>query len=216
VYAISAQSVCSVTMKSDLFNQQVMNVFHYMLDLPGGTLADGGSFLDSFNARLVAAGFNDSYTDCLPAQCVTITQDLQWINPDRFVKKTYDVNPAGSFGNTTISNIAGILMLRGDIAGKSSIGVKHLPGLGGTNVVDGKISAAYKAQLTAFGTLALAPVTVGARTMTPIIFGLPFPAYVNKKGKAIPAKPLTKRFVTQFTVEDTSRVMRRRTVGLGI
>jgi hypothetical protein len=217
-YAVSGNSVCQVTMRCTLFNQVVMNVFDYRLDLAGGTVAEGAAFLSDFNDALSAGGgFYETYIGCLPAQCVNIEADLQWIDLTRFVKRTFFVNPLGSFSHVpTTANLSAVLQLRGNIADKRSIGTKHIPGLGGTAVAAGLVTAGLLGQIEEFRDQAVLDVAVGVRTMTPIIFGRARPSYVNKHGVTIPAIPKSYRVVTTGSLHNTARVMRRRTVGLGI
>lgn len=217
-YAISGNAVCQVTLFGTLFGQTVMNVFHYRLDLAGGTVAAGGAFLQDFNDALNAGGgFYETYVNSLPAQVLNIRADLQWIDPDRFIKRTFVVNPTGGFTHIpTTANLAAVIELRANIASRRSVGTKHLPGLGGTGVANGLVTAALMAQIEEFGDQAILDVTVGLRTMRPIIFGRARPAYTKPDGTVMPALPKSYKEVSGYVTHDTARVMRRRTVGLGI
>lgn len=217
-YAVTANSVMQVTLRGTLFNQTVMNTFHYRVDSGGGVLADGAAALSQMNDALgIPDSFYDTYQRVLPPQVVNIIADLQWIDPDRFVKRTFPVWPLGTGAFTaTTPNLSAVLELRGDIADKRSIGTKHIPGLGGVAVAGGLVQAALLADLEEFGQQARLPQTVGGRTMTPIVFGRARAAYTDKFGVLHPAIGKSYRPITEFTVQTTARVMRRRTVGLGI
>lgn len=217
-YAISGNSVCQVTLRSKLFNQTCINTFHYRLDLGGGTVSDGAAFLADFNDALgIADTFYSAYRGCLPAACAPIEVDLQWIDLDRFVKRSFGVGPIGLAGHVpTTANLSSDVMLRADISDRRSVGVKHIPGLGGNAVAAGLVQVDLLDLLTELGSQATLPVTVGTRTMTPIIFGRARAAYTDKHGVVHPGIPKSYRPVTQGLAETTARVMRRRTVGVGI
>lgn len=217
-YAVGGNSVCQLTIRSTLFSQTVMNIFHYRLDLAGGVVAAGSAFLSDFNDALQAGGgMFETYINCMPAQVTNIVADLQWVDPDRFVKRTFVVNPLGGFSHVpTTANLASVLELRANIADKRSIGSKHLPGLGGTAVAGGIVQAALLAQIEEFADQCPLSVPVGVRTMRPIIFGRARPSYTNRHGVVIPAIPKSYREVASYVIHNTARVMRRRTVGVGI
>lgn len=217
-YAISGNSVCQTTVQATLFGQTVMNVFYWRLDLAGGNLIDGSAFLPDFdNALQAGGGFVEKYVLCLPALVLNIKADHQWVDPDRFVKRSFVWGPIGGFTHIpTTANLSAVVELRGDIADKRSIGTKHIPGLGGTAVASGLVTVPLLNQLDDFGLEATLPVTVGTRTMTPIIFGRARAAYTNKHGVVVPAIGKSYRTITAYNVPTTARVMRRRTVGLGI
>jgi len=217
-YVIAGNAVCQVTVRSRLFNQVVMNTFMYRLDSAGGVVADGAAFLSDFHDELAGAGqLYELLLDCYSPQVTLINADLQWIDIDRFRKRTFVVGPQGSAGwISTTANLAATVELSGDVADKRGRGVKHIPGLGGTAVVSGLLDPAVVATLEDFALGATLPVTVGTRTMTPIVFGRARPSYVNKHGVTVPAIPKAYRIITNFAVPSTVRVMRRRTVGGGI
>lgn len=216
-YDIAARSVCQVTIRGTLFNQVVMNTFHYRLD-GTSSLINGSLFLDNFSAVLTAPGnLIDAWEGVVPAQVINHFLDLQWIDLDRFVKKTYVVGTeGGSPLGTTSTNQAAVLELRADIADKRSISSKHIPGLGGSGIVAGQLSFDKTAEMSTVGEASVLPLTVGTRIMTPIIFGRARAAYTDKHGVVHPAIGKSYREVSQFIVQATARTMRRRTVGVGI
>lgn len=217
-YAVVGNSVCQVTLISTLFGQTVMNTFHYRLDLSGGNVAAGSAFLSDFNDALNAGGgLFEQYILCLPTQALNIHADFQWIDPDRFIKRTFVVNPTGGAAHVcTTPNLAAVLELRGNIASRRSVGTKHLPGLGGTAVAAGIVQAELRAQIQELGDQAVLDVAVGGRTMRPIVFGRARPSYTKPDGTVVPALPKSYKDVTGYVDQATARVMRRRTVGLGI
>jgi len=217
-YSVSGDSVCQVTFRGTLFGQTVMNTFHYRLDAAGGVLGTAGAFLDDFNGALdVAGGFYTKYVDCLPPQLSAISADLQWIDRDRFVKRTFSVAAAGTFVHTpTTANLSACIELRANIADRRSIGTKHIPGLGGNAVAAGLLTGGLTAQLEAFVAECCLDVAAAGRTMRPIVFGRARLGYTDRHGVVHPPIPTSYREIVSGTVQTTARVLRRRTVGLGI
>lgn len=217
-YPVSQNSVCQLTYKGTLFNQVVMNTFHYRLEQSGGIVADGAAFLDDFFEVLnIPDGFNTLLMKTWSQAIVNVTVDMQWIDVDRFVKKEQVVVGAGNAAwVTAVTNLAATIELRGDMADKRGRGIKHLPGIGGTAVNAGKLEPAVVAAVRNFGEIAIIPVVVAQRTMNPIIFGRARPGYTKPDGTVMPPLPKSYRPITAFSVPDTVRVMRRRTVGVGI
>lgn len=217
-YSVGANNVLQLTLRGTLFGQTMMNTFHWQQRSAGGTFTDAAAFLSDFNDDLsIADTFYDQWRTCVPALMVNIFADLQWIYPDRFVKRTFVLFPVGGAAHVpTTANLASVITLRGDIASKRSIGDKHLPGLGGNAIALGQVTAGQIAQMEEFGARAIQPVTVGGHVMEPIIFGRPRPEYTDRHGVVHPALPASYIRVTQWISQTTARVMRRRTVGVGI
>lgn len=217
-YAINGNAVCQATFKSKVFGQTCINTFHWRLDLGGGTLTNGALFLDDFFDELnTPGGFNAKLSAAYGQAVLAVEVDLQWIDPDRFRANNYVVI-GGGLGAwlATTANTAATLELRGDIADKRGRGIKHIPGIGGTAIAQGLIAAPTVVALQELGLAASFDVLVGARIMSPIVFGRARAGYTKPDGTVVPPLPKAYRPVTSFAVPLTSRVMRRRTVGVGI
>jgi hypothetical protein len=216
-YSIASNSVVQVTLKMTLFNQVVMNTFHYRYEQGLIPITDGAAALSDFNDALDIDTFYLNYINSLPPQCLNIVADLQWIYPLRYVKRSFNQGPVGGSPNaTTVSNMAAALLMRGDTASRRSVGTKHIPGVGGATVAAGLLSAGKVAEVTDFADRAILVQMVGDRIFRPIVYGRARPAYTDRHGVLHPALPTLMTPITAYEVETTARVMRRRTVGLGI
>lgn len=215
-YAITSGSVVQMTLRGILFDQVVMTTFHYRLDLTG-PLANGGVALDDINTQLQGVGnMLDDYSAAMPPEWVSDDYDLQWIYPLRFVKRTYTNGfPNGTGIGTTMTNASAALLVRGEAATKRSVATKHLPGVGGGSINAGMLSGAYLAGAGAIKAQVQANVVAAGRTYTPIIWGRPRAAF-TKCGRDFPALDPLYTPITNAVLQDTARVQRRRTVGLGI
>jgi len=214
-YTVPSLAVCSVSLRAFLFNQRVMNTFYYQFTA-GANITDGAAFLLDFNGQLDAGGqLYDAWKGCVSSDVINITADLQWITPTRYVKRTFIVGPVGDLGGTTLTNVSSVVTLRSSRADRRSLAHKHLPGVPSGEVANGLISGALSGALDNLGDQASLDVTVGARTMSPVVYGRPRPAYTDKHGNFHPALPESIRLIDTHIVGDTARTMRRRTVGVG-
>lgn len=217
-YPVASGSVLQLTLRGILLDQVVMTIFHYQLDPTSPSLLDGAAALDNFFTQIAAGGdmLND-YGDAMPTEWVSDEIDLQWIWTPRYVKKTYaNPFPNGNSGSsTTVCNLACAMEIRGETANKRSVGIKHLPGVGGGDATAGFLTPAYLATAAAIKAQCQASVVAAGRTYNPIIYGRERQAF-TKCGKTYPFLPQLSTRITNASLNDTVRVMRRRTVGIGI
>jgi len=216
-YTVAANSIVQVTTRSSLFGQTVMNTWTWRW-LAGGTpITDGASALDDFEALLEANGWRDSYQAMLPSQCLNGFADIQWIYPTRFRKRTYVFFPSGNaVANTTISNCAAAMEFTADVATRRAQSVKHIPGMGGENSVTGLLDPVTLGTMDDFIALHLITLTFAGGQLQPVIYGRARPSYTDRHGVVHPALPVSTLPITGGAPQPTLRVMRRRTVGVGI
>lgn len=216
-YAIASNSVVQLTVRSKLFNQTVINTFHWRWEVGTVPITDGASALDDLEGELEANAWRDSYQAMLAPQCLNGVADLQWIHPTRYQKRSYVFFPAGSNPlDTTVTNLAAALEFRADIATRRAQSTKHIPSVGGLTTVGGLLNNGFLGTMDDFRVVHMLPIALLAGTFRPIIYGRARPAYTDSHGVVHPALPVSTLPITTSESKDTVRVMRRRTVGVGI
>lgn len=203
-YPIGTGSILSAVWRGSCFNQTVLFTTHWQYD--GPLIPDG-------NAAIAAAavqfnqlgGISELYQACVPVDLNTIVIDLQWIAPDRYRKRTINsLFTPGSAGACETVNLAGTITATGDVADRHGMGTKHVL-MPSAPIIDGEIDGGHRGLLGDLlqglrGTLPLA-----AGTLTGVIYG-----------RGTTPVNFTARPITGGSVGDTVRVMRRRTVRVGI
>lgn len=198
--------VCLVTVNGELCGQRTMNTFPYYASNVTGTPTDAQVFA-ALDAQFAALnGFRPRLRDCLPQNWVGLPTWYQVIKPTRY-RKVY----GAEFGNGAFeadaltANVQASITRYGAIANRRNIGGVRIPIPQDTTVCnDGYLSTAYKAALNLFLTqmIQVRTLTSPAVTLVPL---------VGLATGGISETPLD-----GAVVQDTVRVIRRRTVGLGI
>jgi len=185
--------------------QTVLSVFHYRLSSAAAGV-DGTGLVTSLDGMLNAVGgLVDKYLDCCAVDYLPLKISYQWIFPVRYTSQR--LTPFAAAGNIAEillpANVAMCLVKRTFLTGRTQRGVLHMPGVPVTFVDNSQVSgigrAAYQALADSVdNTLTLATNEV----FTPVIFH-----------RADPALSPTIEVVEP---ESTSRIMRRRSFGLGV
>lgn len=200
-YTINNGAIMAVAFQGTLYGQQIMTTFHYRYE--GPVIASGQTFLQTFigvNAQMQAN--QGLWRACISADCVSLEAAGQWIWPLRY--RAYRVpmaGPTGDMGSANASNTASVITLIADEATRHGVGNKHLPGLAGGNQDQGFLTNPQIVANTDFST--------AMATSVPLLGGVMQPVIYNR------ANPAASLDVVGAEVNQTVRVMRRRTVGLG-
>jgi len=208
--AIEVGDVIQVSWVGDCFGQRVMMVRHYVCDVAADPLTT--TVLGNLNALLGELGIGGGedittdYLACLPPSYSLTYVQAQRINPERsaWVRDASDAGPGTHNDDTERSNVSCCITMQSDRGGRDQHSNVLLGPSPVTAAVNGEVSVAYKALMTALAEdlkLPTTPVAVGNGSYTPVIYH-PDNGLVD--------------FITHYTVQDTSRVVRRRTVRLGI
>lgn len=211
-YTVAANAFIQLTYRGLHWGQVVMNTFIYRLDPIGIVIdgPDGAAAMAEIKAQLEAPlNMDDDYIAAVSSDMTEIVKDLQWISPTRYLKQTYTVGITGTGEAPAVSmppNVSHVFTLRGDIAVPVRVGTKHIPAVPIEWVDEGKPTGAAQA---IYATLAAQakndfPITVGGDSFNVL------PYVFNRD------EPLTSVLVTAWRLGETTRVERRRTVGLGI
>lgn len=202
---ISNGAVLEVVVHSTLNAQRQMTVLHYKLSDMSAP-ADQFVKLEAVDTRFALAdGIYDAIAAASGNDCEFQEVQLQWIFPTRFAYRRFDSMPLiGQYPNICLpSNVAATITKKGVEAGRHSIGAVHLPNVPQETMVEGLFQAPYTTALEALATALKTPYTIATGgTLTPII--------ANRASLG------GSKEVVTTVVQLSTRVQRRRTLGLGI
>lgn len=207
-YQVPNDSIVQAILRGRQANQECMNVLHYRpADPPAGDIADGLGNLEEIRAILDInpGGWSDLLSQCCQEDFTIDYVQLQYIWPTRmsYYRVAAEVLAGIRVGPPAPPNVQASVTFQGDAVGRHNRGAMRIPGLLAEDVTEGRISASLAADLNTLGDFLLTPFTppTSALEYELVIFQRLAP------GASLP--------VTHKTVQTTSRVERRRTVGLG-
>lgn len=205
---VQAADIIELTMMGKYENNDVQNKFHYACISVSGAAQSSASVFAALDANLSGvAGLVNLMRLLAPSNYTLRVNRYQVIHPVRQVAYPIVKNVGGLNTYTTLTgNIAFALTKRGDLAGRKYISTTHVIGTTAEDLIDGgKITAA--AQTLAENIAAFmdnqVSITVGGvdYEFGPVIFH--------------PTDPSNPTPITSVLVQDTVRVMRRRTLNVG-
>jgi len=196
-----------VTFRGLLCGQTIMNIFGYRIQSLTGTPTITAWATALKTALMAGGGLKSRFLACCPTQYLLRQLWVQIIAPTRYSADLFEVDEPGLFPDSQAetANVSSCLVRRGDYANRSNVSTLHIPC--GTNVEmidDGFITQNLKDAMGLLAVQVIAPVTT-AGTVSTVVPVIP------TGGVPAAAVNITKSFPM-----DTVRVMRRRTVGLGI
>jgi len=202
---LNTGDILQISFVGTLFSQRVLNVLHYRVT------ADSTS--PSYVTAAGAVGFQMQSGVVTPGLAMLAAQGpeynldyirVQKVNGTRLRYVDYAVNLPGTVaGNCTAPNIAATITKKTENGTRHGIGSLHLPGIPSNGYANGVLDATYKLLVDAISARLINPFTVQLETTQcqPILWSKSIdPVY----------HPLT-----NTVVQNTIRVMRRRTVGVG-
>lgn len=203
--AVGAGDVLSVTLNGQLCGQTVMNTFHYGMASVSGAPTQDAVAIEVLNKLAVTGGFYDKFLACCPDNYILNETWVQFILNVRYRKRVGAPSLNGTFGfDADTANVAATISRFGDAANRRNMGSVHIPIGSDVHFLDqGFVKAALLTQLTAFSPFLytqLVLATLG--TIQPILIS---------GASILNAVPLSSAIVQQ-----TARVVRRRTVRVGI
>lgn len=200
-----------VTYRGVLHNQTIMTTYWYQLKtIPAG----GGSIIDASNnlatALAVAAGHQETYLWITPSNYLLQEVWIQCVFPTRYRKTVYTRGlPGLSINSSSTTNVSCSIARAGEVAARNTQGGVRIP-LSPDDVTNGNLSA---------GMLAIAGSHV---TQMKTVLGVA-PNWVWWPGMLSHVYDGDGNIVQTFftltgfvTLQGSARVVRRRTVGLGI
>lgn len=200
-----------VTLVGELFGQTTMNTFWYEITDAGSSASNQNIQNRLLDGLSVIAGLFDKATTCMPDNWEGKEVWAQTIYPTRFAKTIRTFAVPGSDQAATTANVAAVIVRRGNLANRHNVGTVHIPISSAISSVDNGLIVIPSALNTALGLLSqvmldqiTAGTGVGDSEFSPVLVDTTFPGAGNSV------------LITNTSVKRTVRVMRRRTVGLGI
>jgi hypothetical protein len=209
VSVLAINDIISVGVDSLLNGQQVLLTHHYVITAVTGTAPTvqlgTTSIITAING---AAGLVQKLADTYSNDVLLMSIYAQKIWPIRYVRfsGTPSLDTGSVSGDALPQNVAHAITLRSEFIGADGRGTKHIGGVPSTWSVGGQMTeTAYDAYAALadelVDTLTVAVLGGGQLTLKPI-------AYHR-------ATPSVSALVDNWIISRTTRVMRRRTVGLG-
>lgn len=191
--------------------QKTMFTLHYHLDSLSGSSPSLADFIEGLRLELDALGnISQQLAGCYSTNAVGGLLSIQKVYPARYLKREQSSGfPTGTNSAATSPlppNVSMALTLRGDNSGRHFRGTKHLGCLGNNFVTDGIISAGGLLAMQELGDVLIVPLTFSVGGVTCVVS----PVVLNRSA------PNVSPVITSYVRGTTSRVQRRRTVGLGI
>lgn len=203
---LNTGEIVSITFMGRLFGQRVMNVLHYRV-----TASSTDPTYEGAAYKLAAAmqvGTASPGLSMLAAQGPEYRLEsirCQLVHPVRERYVEYPVNNSGTnAGNCTSPNVSAVIIKKAAAITRHGLGTFHLPGIPETGYVAGALTGAYTTLMTTIAAKLLNDVT-------PVLEVLTVQPVLWTPADGIVYFPL----VTAYVIP-TLRIMRRRTVGLGI
>lgn len=204
--ALPLGGVVELTLKGKLLDQAIMNVFHYQVDTVS-TAPTVEDEMSDFILDVQSGGpttLLDTYLACMPSNYVLNEITAQAISPIRYVRVTEVVNLVGLRTTASSSNVQAAVTFRTSLSGRKFVGKKFLP-LPASDIVNGMVGAVQKGLIQSFADRWLQNVVPA------LSGGIYAPVIWHRNSPATPPTRIRSGFP-----QDTQRVIRRRTVGLGI
>jgi len=208
---VQGGSILEVSNIGTCNGQRVMNVWHYRWDGAPTPVADGDLIVGALQDTLQPGG-PAGMLPLLKAMCNEIMRwdyvKYQWISPIRYSPVNLELGMGvGQVVTEPLpQNVAGVVTLQSIFGGAGSTGRKHFGGLSAEDEAAGLMTDTFKNHAVELMNLMGAEVnTFGVQPtskLVPVIYD-----------KATPANSIP---WISYTVQETSRVMRRRTVRVGI
>lgn len=206
---LTSGDTIAVTIEGRLFNQQILLTQHYTAVLvtgPGDPVQD---VLFALHTRLDAAGkLYQAYALCLSSEMVGLRCKLQDIWPIRYsyIEEEPTVVTGGVLEDSMPPNVSQTITLAGITAGRGFTGTKHISAVPLSFTENGMPTIGSVGPMSALANELRASVAV----VTTFASTYDFNPILYKR-----AAPLDSEPVVTWRLGSTTRVERRRTVGLG-
>jgi len=204
-------AVLEVASEMSVQGQTLLNIWHYQLIGATPGTYDGDDIVTAVIAEIGTGAADDlallmrAYTN---EACDYVRTKYQWVWPTRYapVFSGVGAGPGTNVAQPLPANVAGVATLQSTLAGPAGRGRKHFGGLSVDDIDAGSITMALAGGIEnvcqLMGQTIITGGIAGGGNMLPIIYHRDVPTL--------------SQIWDSFVVRMTSRVMRRRTVGVGI
>jgi len=200
--------IVEVSWLQEMFSQVIMNIQHYRVVSSGSSssdVADNQTFADHLAALTGGAELIGIWSDPLGAEWILRDVRAQKIDPVRSAYANAAINQSGQGGaGADVTNTAVVVSKRGGSGTRRAQGSIHFAGWIPTFFTGGEIQAGVETWWASLQPLwaATQNVVTGSISLQPVIYN--------------PGATPNFQTVAFWTLQDTVRVMRRRTVRVGI
>jgi len=203
---LNAGDVLQVTIRGAVLDQEVMTNLTYVVN----TASTAGTYLTAMAAWMndwlnSATGPQLSYLAAVAQNytCIDIRGQRVWPTRDIALFKL-DGRPGTRPTDAEAANLAGVITRHGPFGTRHDVTNLHLPAIADGDFIGGKLTAQQITRMGTLGTKLLNQITVPgeALTLDPVVTSR--------------ANLAAYRALIAFAVQDTVRVMRRRTLRIGI
>lgn len=195
-----------VTFRMGYASQIYLNTFVYNLT-NAGSLTSVSVACDTLKAKLDEPNaLYDRWKACLPNNVTIDEVRVQCIYPTRVAAAIYPTIDVGTFiDSADTGNQAATITRKGELANRKNIGSLHMVAPSGTgSILGGTIQAAYRSALDLLAAEIKTAYSeaVFSSVWTPVLYSRTSPSLLTP--------------IVDTAVQDTARVMRRRTLRVGI
>jgi len=207
---VTGGSILEVANVGLINGQTIMNVWHYRWDGAPSVAVDG-DLITNVLRPVLQGGPLPGLLDGLKAMCNEICAwqyiRYQWITPIRYapIQNPIDSGNGAAVDQALPQNVCGVVTLQSIFAGPGFTGRKHFGGLSVTDEATGLMTNEFRLSANLIMEVMIqevpTPGVQASSTLVPVIFDRLNPE------NSVPW--------IAYHVQDTSRVIRRRTVGVG-
>lgn len=200
-------AIIELTYLGKIYNQTTMNVRHYYVAAQGTTPSitdEVENFLGHFTDMGVGSVL-PAYIACIPEELNVYRVVAQVLRPSRFRKQFETISQNGLASSSPVTNVQASITFTTRLSGRDQQGGMRVPAAP-VAALDGTWTAGYQTLLTTLAARLSEPITEpgGDAIYAPCIF---------HRGKATPAD---RTEINAFIIQPTTRVIRRRTVSVGV
>jgi hypothetical protein len=200
-------AIIELTYLGTMYNQTIMNVRHYYVAAQGTTPGVTDE-IENFLGHFVDMGVGSvlpAYIACIPEELNVNRVIAQVLTPTRLRRQFETISQNGLASSSPVTNVQASITFTTLLSGKDQQGGMRLCAAP-VAALDGVWTAGYQGLLT----------TLAARLSETVAEPDGDAIYAPCIYHRTKAAPLNRTEITGFVIQPTTRVIRRRTVGVGV